>query len=80
MIQQRGYVRRVTADGDPDPDESADITGMLAAASAGDAGAAERLVGLVYDELRRRAEALMKREAPGHTVQATMLVQDATSS
>lgn len=54
-----------------------DITGMLAAASSGDRDAAERLVGLVYDELRRRAEALMRREAPGHTVQATMLVHDA---
>jgi RNA polymerase sigma factor (TIGR02999 family) len=62
----------VTADGG-----DADITGMLAAASGGDAAAAERLVGLVYDELRRRAEALMRREAAGHTVQATMLVHDA---
>src|ERR1041384_8089450 len=50
---------------------------MLAAASSGDRDAAERLVGLVYDELRRRAEALMRREAPDHTVQATMLVHDA---
>src|SRR5512144_2548159 len=50
---------------------------MLAAASGGDRDAAERLVGLVYDELRRRAEALMRREAPGQTVQATMLVHDA---
>lgn len=54
-----------------------DITGLLAAASGGDREAAERLVGLVYDELRRRAEALMRREAPGQTVQATMLVHDA---
>lgn len=58
-------------------DGDADITGMLAAASAGDAAAAERLAGLVYADLRRRAEAMMKREAPGHTVQATMLVHDA---
>jgi RNA polymerase sigma factor (TIGR02999 family) len=50
---------------------------MLIAAGGGDAAAAERLVGLVYDELRRRAEALMARESPGHTVQATMLVHDA---
>lgn len=57
-------------------DES-DITGMLAAASGGDSEAAQRLVGLVYDELRKRAEALMKRESPGNTVQATMLVHDA---
>jgi RNA polymerase sigma-70 factor (ECF subfamily) len=62
----------VTAD-----DADADITGMLVAASGGDAAAAERLVGLVYDELRRRAEAMMRREAPGATVQATMLVHDA---
>lgn len=55
----------------------ADLTGMLAAASGGDAAAAEQLVGLVYDELRRRAEALMQRESPGATVQATMLVHDA---
>ena len=64
------YARGVAVDAD-------DITGMLAAASGGDRDAAERLVGLVYDELRRRAEALMRREAPGHTVQATMLVHDA---
>lgn len=54
-----------------------DITGMLVAASGGDADAARRLAGLVYDELRRRAEALMRRESPGHTVQATILVHDA---
>src|SRR5512147_905634 len=59
------------------PADDGDITSMLAAASGGDPEAAERLVGLVYDELRRRAEALMRREAPGHTVQATMLVHDA---
>lgn len=64
------YARRVAVDAD-------DITGMLAAASGGDRDAAERLVGLVYDELRQRAEALMRREAPGHTVQTTMLVHDA---
>jgi RNA polymerase sigma factor (TIGR02999 family) len=57
-------------------DES-DITGMLVAASGGDSEAAQQLVGLVYDELRKRAEALMKRESPGNTVQATMLVHDA---
>jgi RNA polymerase sigma factor (TIGR02999 family) len=62
---------------DDDADGAADITGMLVAASGGDAAAAEQLAGLVYDELRQRAEALMRREAPGHTVQATMLVHDA---
>jgi RNA polymerase sigma factor (TIGR02999 family) len=57
--------------------DEGDITGMLAAAVGGDSEAAQRLVGLVYDELRKRAEALMRRESPGHTVQATMLVHDA---
>jgi RNA polymerase sigma factor (TIGR02999 family) len=59
------------------PVDDGDITTMLAAASGGDPAAAERLIDLVYEELRRRAEALMKRESPGHTVQATMLVHDA---
>jgi RNA polymerase sigma-70 factor, ECF subfamily len=59
------------------PEDDSDITQMLAAAGNGDARAAQRLAGLVYDELRRRAEALMRREAHGHTVQPTMLVHDA---
>lgn len=58
-------------------DEDLDITGMLAAASGGDGEAANRLAALVYDELRVRAEALMRREAPHQTVQATMLIHDA---
>jgi hypothetical protein len=40
---------------------------MLAAVSGGDPEAAKQLAGLVYDQLRQRAEALMKREAAGHT-------------
>jgi len=54
-----------------------DITGILSAASAGDAEAAHQLAPLVYDELRRRAAALMRREASGVTLQATQLVHDA---
>lgn len=54
-----------------------DITGMLAAAGAGDAEARGRLAGLVYEELRARAEGLMRREGGGATVQATMLIHDA---
>jgi RNA polymerase sigma-70 factor (ECF subfamily) len=54
-----------------------DITGILAAASAGDTDAANRLAPLVYAELRRRAASLMRREASGHTLQATQLVHDA---
>jgi RNA polymerase sigma-70 factor (ECF subfamily) len=54
-----------------------DITEILAAASAGDAAAANQLAPLVYAELRRRADALMRRESSGHTLQATQLVHDA---
>lgn len=38
---------------------------------------AERLLALVYDELRALADALMRRERPGHTLQPTILVHDA---
>ncbi len=57
--------------------DDADITGMLARATAGDSAAAGRLAALVYEELRERAETLMRRETPGASVQATMLVHDA---
>jgi RNA polymerase sigma factor (TIGR02999 family) len=43
----------------------------------GDPQAAERLLPLVYDELRRRASRRLEREAPGQTLQATALVHEA---
>jgi RNA polymerase sigma factor (TIGR02999 family) len=55
----------------------ADITEILAAASAGDADAANQLAPLVYAELRRRAASLMRRENSDHTLEATQLVHDA---
>lgn len=58
-------------------DADADVTGMLLAASGGDEAAAGKLVELVYGELRERAEVMLRKEAPGQTVQATMLVHDA---
>ncbi|MHC4067535.1 MAG: ECF-type sigma factor [Planctomycetota bacterium] len=60
--------------GEPTSDE---LTGVLAAAGQGDEGAAEALLPLVYDELRRLAQKKMAREAPGHTLQATALVHEA---
>jgi RNA polymerase sigma factor (TIGR02999 family) len=54
-----------------------DITGLLAAAGAGERQAAHELASLVYDELHRRAAALMRRETPDHTLQATVLVHEA---
>lgn len=50
---------------------------ILSAANAGDAAAADRLLALVYDELRRIAAAKLAHEAPGQTLQATALVHEA---
>ena len=56
---------------------SSDISALLDAWSRGDAAARDRLMPLVYDELRRRARALLRRENPGHTLQPTALVHEA---
>jgi len=53
------------------------ITELLRAIEAGERRAAEELLQLVYDELRRLAAAKMAREAPGHTLQPTALVHEA---
>lgn len=55
----------------------AEITRLLAAASAGDERAADALLPIVYDELRQRAAALMGRERANHTLQPTALVHEA---
>ena len=53
------------------------VTRILSAIEAGDAEAAEKLLPLVYDELRALAAAKMAAEAPGHTLNATALVHEA---
>jgi RNA polymerase sigma factor (TIGR02999 family) len=54
-----------------------DVTGILQAIDAGDSHAAEKLLPLVYDELRHLAAAKMARETPGQTLDATALVHEA---
>ncbi|MCA9140413.1 MAG: sigma-70 family RNA polymerase sigma factor [Planctomycetales bacterium] len=54
-----------------------DITTILSKIDQGDPAASERLLPLVYDELRRLAAARMARENPGQTLQATALVHEA---
>jgi RNA polymerase sigma factor (TIGR02999 family) len=54
-----------------------DATVMLAAINAGDSNAAEKLLVLVYDELRRLAASKLAHEAPGQTLQPTALVHEA---
>ena len=56
---------------------SAEITRWLKAWRRGDASALDRLTPLVYDELRRLARGYMRKEPPGHTLQATALVNEA---
>lgn len=54
-----------------------DVTQLLEALDAGDPKAADQLLPLVYEELRRLAAAKMAREKPGQTLQATALVHEA---
>jgi RNA polymerase sigma factor (TIGR02999 family) len=54
-----------------------DATVMLAAIETGDRNAAEQLLVLVYDELRRLAASKLALEAPGQTLQPTALVHEA---
>lgn len=54
-----------------------DLTHLINAWQGGDDQALERLMPHVYDALHRLAEARMRREAPGHTLQATALVNEA---
>ena len=54
-----------------------DVTQILVAIEHGDPTAAERLLPLVYDELRKLAAAKLASEKPGQTLQATALVHDA---
>jgi RNA polymerase sigma factor (TIGR02999 family) len=54
-----------------------DVTRILAAIEHGDPKAAEQLLPLVYDELRRLAAQRLVQEAPGQTLQATALVHEA---
>lgn len=55
----------------------ADVTRLLNAIEQGDPAAANELLPLVYDELRRLAAVKLSREQPGQTLQATALVHDA---
>jgi len=56
------------------PDE---ITRLLIAWNQGDQRARDELTPLIYDELRRLARGLLRRERPGHTLQPTALVHEA---
>lgn len=54
-----------------------DVTLILSAIEQGDPHASEKLLPLVYDELRKLASIHLSRESSGHTLQATALVHEA---
>jgi len=54
-----------------------DLTDLLSNCRSGSPAAREALLAATYDQLRRIAGALMRRERPGHTLQPTELVHDA---
>ena len=54
-----------------------DVTSLLREWSRGDAGARDRLMALLYDELRRLAARALRGERSDHTLQATALVNEA---
>ena len=54
-----------------------DVTRILSQIESGDPSAADQLLPLVYDELRKLAAAKLAQEQPGQTLQATALVHDA---
>jgi RNA polymerase sigma factor (TIGR02999 family) len=58
-------------------DLMSDVTRLLSAIEQGDPSAAEQLLPLVYDELRKLAVERMAQERPGQTLQATALVHEA---
>jgi RNA polymerase sigma factor (TIGR02999 family) len=54
-----------------------DLSTLLDEARAGGPDAKDRLVRAIYDELRRMADRLMRRERPGHTLQPSALLNEA---
>ena len=59
------------------PSSQNDLTGLLRAWSAGDPAAADQLIPVVYEQLRRQASRYLSRERSDHTLQPTALVNEA---
>jgi len=81
FVMRDGGQRRLTTVSDLQPClesiSMTDITNTLRSIAQGDPTAAEELLPLVYDELRRLASAKMAKEPSGQTLQATALVHEA---
>jgi RNA polymerase sigma factor (TIGR02999 family) len=60
----------------PEPEGPQDVSALLAQWRDGETHALERLIPLVYADLRKLARAHLRREQPGHSLQATALVHE----
>jgi RNA polymerase sigma factor (TIGR02999 family) len=60
----------------PDPSRAHNVTELLLSWGQGNTAALDRLVPLLYDDLRRLARGHLRRERPGHTLQASALVHE----
>jgi RNA polymerase sigma factor (TIGR02999 family) len=60
----------------PDPLPASNVTELLLSWGQGDTSALDRLVPLLYDDLRRVARCHLRRERPGHSLQPTALVHE----
>jgi RNA polymerase sigma factor (TIGR02999 family) len=73
-MAQDWRIGRMEIPGSAPPGE---VTRLLEAAEAGDSDALDRLVPLVYEDLRRVAHRQLDREGSGHTLQTTALIHEA---
>jgi RNA polymerase sigma-70 factor (ECF subfamily) len=75
----RGAMEKPTLPGDDKAQKPpiGEVSGLLRAWGDGDRAALDRLTPIVYEELRRLASHYMRGERPGHSLQATALVNEA---
>jgi RNA polymerase sigma factor (TIGR02999 family) len=66
----------VTSPRPPKAPPAGEVTRLLQAWQDGDDAARDRLIPVVYEDLRRRAAAHLRRERPGHTLRPTDLVHE----
>jgi hypothetical protein len=71
------WSQRPAGTSDPSISPMNDVTRILSAVEQGDPHAAEQLLPLVYDELRKLAARRLAQEKPGQTLEATALVHEA---
>jgi RNA polymerase sigma factor (TIGR02999 family) len=76
-VSERGRIRPQEAAVDGGNHAGGDVSRLLHAWGQGDVDARDRLMEVVYRELRRRAAAYLRRERAGHTLQPTALVHEA---